>query len=242
MSRFLGDLTWPEIRNHGSETVLLIPVGSTEQHGPHLPLDTDTRIARALAIAAAAQRDNLVVAPAVAFGASGEHDGFAGTVSIGTEALTAVLVEITRSAAAAFAALVFVNGHGGNLAALRAAAAVAQDEGRTMRVFNASFPDGDAHAGVTETSIMLAIAPEAVLTDELEPGNTTPLAELLPALEADGVAAHAPNGILGDPTDADAELGWELMNGAIVQLLAVVNEASDAGAALQSSESPSIDP
>ncbi len=241
MSRFLGDLTWPEIQNHGAATVLLVPVGSTEQHGPHLPLDTDTRIARALAIAAAAQRDNLVVAPAIAFGASGEHAGFAGTVSIGTDALTQVLVEVVRSAADAFSALVFVNGHGGNLEALRSVAATAEAERRAVRVFSPRFEGGDAHAGATETSIMLAIAPEAVRVDDMESGNTEPLEQLLPKLQADGVAAHAPNGVLGDPTGATAEDGWALVNTAVTQLLTVVNEAEDAAIVLTADAAGSME-
>ena len=101
-------------------------MGSTEQHGPHLPLDTDTRIATAVARAAierlcrpAGDEDRYLLAPPIAYGASGEHEGFAGTVSIGTAVLTAVLVEYGRSACSWAARLVFVNGHGGNVEAAR---------------------------------------------------------------------------------------------------------------------------
>src|SRR5215204_2153898 len=88
--------------------LVLVPVGSVEQHGPHLPLDTDTRIAAA--VAARAATGALLVAPPVAYGASGEHEGFAGTVSIGHEALRLLLVELGRSASRWAARLVFVNG------------------------------------------------------------------------------------------------------------------------------------
>src|SRR4029079_17557043 len=89
------------------------PVGSLEQHGPHLPLDTDARIAAAVARRAA--DPSTPIGPPVAYGASGEHEGFAGTLSIGHAALRAVLVELGRSAGAWVSRLVFVNGHGGNL-------------------------------------------------------------------------------------------------------------------------------
>ena len=83
--------------------MLLVPLGSTEQHGPHLPLDTDTRIAVARCAGRVGRRRcrprlAVLVAPAVAYGASGEHEGFAGTLSIGQEALESVVVELGRSA------------------------------------------------------------------------------------------------------------------------------------------------
>ena len=105
----LGALTTAEV---GDDRVLLLPLGSTEQHGPHLPLDTDTVIAVAVA-AGAAQRDPAaVVAPPLAIGAAGEHAGFAGTLSIGTDVLAAVLVEIVRTAGREFAGVLVVNAHG----------------------------------------------------------------------------------------------------------------------------------
>src|SRR6516165_984356 len=98
---------------------IMVPLGSTEQHGPHLPLDTDTRIATAVARGAATRLEQeWLVAPAIPYGASGEHQSFAGTISIGTEALTMMLVEYGRSAACWARRLVFVNGHGGNVDAL----------------------------------------------------------------------------------------------------------------------------
>ena len=81
----LVDRSWPEVRR----PVVLVPLGSTEQHGPHLPLDTDTTVASVvaaeLAVRLAADGTDAVVAPAIAYGASGEHQCFPGTVSIGTE-------------------------------------------------------------------------------------------------------------------------------------------------------------
>src|SRR5664279_1634130 len=96
-------MTWPEVaRRTGPGDILLVPVGSTEQHGPHLPVTTDTDIAEAVAEGAAGRDAYLVVAPALAYGSSGEHQGFAGTLSIGQEATELVLVEVGRSASISF--------------------------------------------------------------------------------------------------------------------------------------------
>ena len=94
---------------------LVVPVGSVEQHGPHLPLTTDTTIATAVANTVATLQ-NTELAPAIEFGASGEHEGFAGTVSIGSAALELVLVELGRSACRWARRLCLVNGHGGTRA------------------------------------------------------------------------------------------------------------------------------
>ena len=116
--------TWPEVDAVGP-AIVLVPLGSCEQHGPHLPFDTDTRIAVAVASAVADERDDVLLAPPLAYGSSGEHQAFTGTLSIGAEALVHVLVELGRSAFPEgrwpHRSLVFVNGHGGNTAAVRAA-------------------------------------------------------------------------------------------------------------------------
>ena len=91
----LAGSVWPELPE---APLLVVPLGSVEQHGHHLPLGTDTSVACAAAEAAVASLDGVLLAPALAYGASGEHEGFPGTISIGTEALTGLLVEYGRSA------------------------------------------------------------------------------------------------------------------------------------------------
>lgn len=198
----LGDMAWPDV--HGG--TLLIPLGSTEQHGPHLPMDTDARIAVAIA-ERAGEALGLSVAPVLAFGASGEHAGFAGTLSIGTEALVMVIVELVRSASLTFDRVVLVNGHGGNHDAVTAAVGRLIDEGHDVVAWSPRIPGGDAHAGRTETSLLLAIAPEAVGLDRAEAGNTALIGDLIDDLRAGGVRAVAPNGVLGDPAGASAAEG-----------------------------------
>jgi mycofactocin system creatininase family protein len=217
----LGARTWPEVHAAGPH-LLAVPLGSCEQHGPHLPLDTDARIAVDLADRLAAARDDLLVAPALAYGASGEHAGFAGTLSIGKDGLTLVVVELVRSADA-FAGVVLVNGHGGNAAALQRAVTTLTAEGRRVLAWSPSV-EGDAHAGRTETAALLALAPSVVRMERAEAGATGPLAELMPALRAGGVASVAPNGVLGDPTGASAEEGRRLLDAMSAALIAAVAE------------------
>ena len=215
----LGDLATPEV---GTRRILLLPLGSTEQHGPHLPLSTDTIIATTVAERVAAVVPAAVVAPPIAIGASGEHAGFAGTLSVGTEVLASAIVEIVRTAGPEFERVVVVNGHGGNLAAIRAAAKICDHEGRPIASWHAAMTGGDAHAGATETSVMLAIAPDTVRLDRIAPGVTTPLAEIVHELRQGGVASVAPGGVLGDPTAADAAEGARILDewvGEVTELL-----------------------
>lgn len=195
---------------------IMVPLGSTEQHGPHLPLDTDTQIATAVSRALvgrlneedrAAPHSDWLVAPAIAYGASGEHQSFAGTISIGTEALTNMLVEYGRSAACWAHRLVFLNGHGGNVDALTRATRQLRSEGRDAGWCPCTSVGGDAHAGHTETSLLLHISPAEVRTGRRVAGNDAPLVELLPAMRRGGVAAVSPVGVLGDPTTATAAEG-----------------------------------
>jgi creatinine amidohydrolase len=218
----LRDRTWTEVTTD-RRPFLLVPVGSCEQHGPHLPLDTDTRIAEAIAGRVAGGTPGLVVGPSVNFGASGEHAGFAGTLSIGSAVLHDVLVELGRSADH-FRAVVFVNGHGGNIDAVRSSVALLQGEGRNIDAWSPSIPDGDAHAGFTETSLLLAIDPDCVHIDRLECGTTAPLSDLLPDLRVGGVRSVSTNGILGDPRAANAADGMVLFDSLAAQLLAFLSE------------------
>ena len=142
--------------------MLAVPLGSLEQHGPHLPLDTDSRIACAVAAGLAARCEGITVAPAVSYGASGEHADFPGTLLIGHEVLTGLLMELVRSARRSFAGVVFVNAHGGNEDALVSLEHRCAAEGDDVLVWRAATPGGDAHAGRTETSLLLAIDPAAV--------------------------------------------------------------------------------
>ena len=206
----LAQAQWPTVEK-SLRQLLVVPVGSLEQHGPHLPLDTDTRIAVAVARRACQRRAGVALAPALPVGASGEHAAFPGTLSIGTEALTACLIELGRHASLHWPAMLMVNGHGGNVTAVEAAAGRLRYEGRACSAWHAALPEGDAHAGRSETSVMLALAPGAVRLDAAERGEVRPLDEILPLLRERGVRAVSANGVLGDPAGASAAEGERLL-------------------------------
>lgn len=198
-----------------AETTVLVPVGSIEQHGPHLPLDTDTVIATAVAMEAGRclreRGIQVVVAPALCYGSSGEHQHFAGTSSVGTEVLHRVIVELTRSMRTWAADVVFVNAHGGNLGALRSAVEQLTAEGHAVSWVACAAENQDLHAGRTETSLMLHLHPWDVRLDRVEVGNKGALDELLPAMRDGGVQAVSVNGVLGDPTGASAQEGKDAL-------------------------------
>jgi mycofactocin system creatininase family protein len=207
----LADLPSPSI----SGGLLVVPLGSTEQHGPHLPLSTDTDIAVALA----RRVPDAVVAPALPFGSSGEHAGFPGTLSIGQQALELLLVELVRSAGETFDRVLLLNGHGGNLDPVRRAVLLLRAEGRDVRAWGPHW-DGDAHAGRTETSVLLALG--RPVGPERPVGAVEPVRELLPAMRSGGVQAVSANGVLGDATGASAEEGMALLDSAAAELVAFV--------------------
>jgi creatinine amidohydrolase len=233
----LGDTTWTEIdelaresdassdsddsgRSGATTPILLLPVGSTEQHGPHLPIATDTLIAEEIVERAIHRTDGLMIGPTLGVTASGEHAGFPGTLSIGTAVMHDLALELGRSADWA-AGIVFVNGHGGNHAPITSAVATLDSEGRRAMAWWARWPrrtDGgpaDLHAGRIETSLMLAIDPGLVRLELAEPGVDAHLDELRDR----GVRAVAPTGVLGDPTGASGREGERFINGFVDDLV-----------------------
>jgi mycofactocin precursor peptide peptidase len=219
----LAEATSPSVP--GAGTLLAVPLGATEQHGPHLPLGTDTTIAAALARRLAARRPEVTVAPALPYGSSGEHQQFPGTLSIGRAATETLLVELGRSATETFSRVLFVSAHGGNADPVARAVRRLRTEDRDVRSFTpGSVWRGDAHAGHVETSVMLALAPETVVMPRARPGNRAPLGELIDGMRRGGVVAVSPNGVLGDPSSATASDGAALLSAAVAALVALVDD------------------
>jgi creatinine amidohydrolase len=222
---YLGAATWTDLYQRSPRPVLAVPIGSCEQHGPHLPLDTDTRIAVALAeaLAGSFEPGDILVAPPITVSASGEHASFPGTLSVGTDVARQMVIELVRSADWS-SGVVLVNGHGGNVDAMHAAVSTLLQEGRKVLSWWPRVANSDAHAGDTETSLMLAIEPALVRVERVEIGNTEPLGELAEQLRSGGVRAVSRNGVLGDPTHATVRNGKGLLTKLTIDLVAAVDE------------------
>ena len=224
MTRFLGRTTWTEHHQAPRRALLAVPVGACEQHGPHLPLDTDTRIAAALAENLADKYEGeILVTPPLTISASGEHTGFPGTLSLGTEVFEQVIVELVRSADWS-SGVVLVNGHGGNRVPVERAVRLLHAEGRKVLSWWPRVAGGDAHAGDTETSLMLAIAPDLVRMHRAEVGVTAPLGDVIDEIREGGVRAVSRNGVLGDPLRASASAGRTMLTRLTIDLVAAVDE------------------
>jgi creatinine amidohydrolase len=180
-------------------------------------LDTDTVIATAVAAAvadavAAGTPGQVLVAGPVSYGSSGEHQSFAGTASIGHEALRFLLVELVRSLSTWAGSIVLINAHGGNVAAVGSAVRQLTAEHHDVSWLPCVAEGGDLHAGRTETSLMLHLRPDAVRPERFTRGDIRPISAILPELRSGGVRAVSPSGVLGDPTGASAAEGLDTMH------------------------------
>ncbi len=234
-SYLLGELTWPEAKKRLKEVdVALLPVGSIEQHGPHLPLDTDAFDADYLAkrVAEGCKDPRPLVLPLIPYGVSYHHEDFSGTISISPDILAQLVYEIGMSAAShGVTKLVIINGHGGNSPALHFAAQMINRDGNIFTCVDTgetSDPDihalaetpNDVHAGEIETSTTLAVRPGLVRSDAARKFVPKFSSRYLNFTSKRSVGWYAriakisPKGVLGDPTKARAEKGreiWDLM-------------------------------
>jgi creatinine amidohydrolase len=221
----MAEMTSPEVRASlaAGHRSVIIPFAAFEQHGPHLPLDTDAILGDGVAPLVAERLDALC-APTVRVGCSSHHLSFAGTASLRPETLTMLVLDLVDSFAShGFTEIVLLPVHGGNEGPLSKAAPLAQRSGvttvvpslrravETMIAEAASdevSPNSDAHAGRLETSLMMALAPDLVRTALIEPGYTGPLDDAVARrFFAEGAAAVSANGVLGDPRGSTAAAG-----------------------------------
>ncbi len=221
-----GADTWTDLAPGAAGRVLVVAVGSWEQHGPHLPLATDTIVAEALVAELAGRRPEALVGPTLTVTSSGEHAGFPGTLSIGAEVTESLVVELVRSADWCGGVLL-VNGHGGNLLPIQRAVTGLRTESRRVVAWWPRVPGGDPHAGYTETSLLLHLRPDLVRRDRLTAGPVPPIEELV----EHGVAAISPSGVLGDPTGATAAVGATLFARLADDLVTAFDELGRAAAA-----------
>jgi creatinine amidohydrolase len=196
--------------------IVLLALGSWEQHGAHLPFDTDTVIIESVVDAAIRSVDpentQFSVVPTIGVTASDEHNGFAGTLSIGTNALSDAVVSIARSASWA-RGICIVNGHGGNTDALKLIHSALDYEKIRHAIWSLPYYEGaDMHAGHTETSLMLHLAPGTVRMDLAEVGAVGDSEILIERMRAGGIKEVSSNGVVGDPTNATAAHGATMLS------------------------------
>jgi creatinine amidohydrolase/Fe(II)-dependent formamide hydrolase-like protein len=230
-SRVLGDLTFEEIAGTlRAESILCLPMGSMEQHGPHLPLDTDTVLAEALTrriIARWNETYDLWQLPSLAIGLSREHAWAPGTLSLSVAGMTALLRDLGREVARALPTknLLIVNGHGGNRGILEAVGReLRSDFALNIGVLHLGAvmsPVAEAgaveiHAGKDETSAMLALAPELVRRERMVEAEGSSEVHMVRRLILDPAASFpwsseddriARAGVIGDARNASIEHG-----------------------------------
>jgi creatinine amidohydrolase len=238
----LSDSTWTDADAAATDLAVL-PVGSTEQHGPHAPLGTDAVTAEAVAEAGAeAYEGEVVVAPAVPVGVAAEHRQFTGTLWVSEDTFRDYVRETVASLAHhGWNRVVLVNGHGGNIAALREVAGNVTRENDAYAVpftwFDAvgEYSGEMGHGGPLETALLRHVAPELVREERVATaregasdgwGDWVSYSNL-----AFDSAEFTENGVVGDPAEGDAEMGAELLDlaaEALAKLLAAV-ESRDVG-------------
>lgn len=245
------DFTSPGLERHIDDaTVVVGALGAIEQHGPHLPLDTDTVIAEALLNAALDRLDSaldVVLLPPMAIGASDEHKSFSGTLGYDAVAFARMLETLGEDIARAGGRrLVWVNGHGGNRAAMDIAG-LALRRRFGMLAVKCTYtrlgppPGGDAaelargfHGGWMETALMLHLAPDRVHADRLADFRASKIEGFEGALLGpEGPAAFAwlsedlnPEGVIGNAAAATAEQGARLLEFYADKIAGVLTEAA----------------
>jgi creatinine amidohydrolase len=245
----LAEFTWVEFEKNvksGRVKKILLPMGSLEQHGPHLPLSTDTIIADYVAAAVSKVCPECYLIPTVGFGSSLEHLGFPGTLSLETETVTAIITDIVASLLKSGLKKIFIiNGHGGNRATIDS----------TLMKVKYSYPEVQAycftiidmvnekyaklrrskrkhvgHADELETSMMLAI--NSSLVDRRKVTAEEPTLPKGVSFEHEDMAKVSfgwrardltKTGTIGDPSSADAATGRALLNYAVQTIAETIN-------------------
>jgi creatinine amidohydrolase len=249
----LADLNWPEVRAAlaaGWDTVVVL-AGSIEQHGPHLPLLTDTLIGEGLGAAIVARLDRALQGPTIALGCSEHHMAFPGTITMERATFVAVAQDYARSLARhGFRTVCFIPSHGGNFGPLREAvdglggqigatriAAFDDMDGFLATLFDSQRPfdvtpeRAGAHAGNAETALVLHLRPDLAVPERAEEGYVGLFGqEQQEVVFTSGMTALTPNGILGDARGAEAEFGVAALDALADFLAAWVERVRAAGA------------
>jgi len=235
---YLADEAWPDLESYfETESLALVPLGSTEQHGPHLPEGTDHLIAAAFA-REVAERTGYLCTPTVPVGVSGHHRQFHGTMWVDPPAFRNYVESLARNLSShGIDRMIFVNAHGGNVAHLREVGRRLRTAGDAYAIewmWDESIPDlieeaferPGPHGGPKETALLQHLAPDLVHEDRLEAARDGGLVEwgsdvgrVHGARTFYDAIDNTDNGVLGDQTEATASIGAELFDAAADRLV-----------------------
>ena len=243
------ELSWPQIDSLDRDrTVLLLPTGAIEQHGPHLPVDTDIHDAFELAVRAAqASGEQTIVLPPVWWGMSPHHMGYAGTISLRLETFSTLISDICAAVHHhGFNRVLIVNGHGGNTGILAATAMRVSEElglfvgtlsywqliGHELRTIGTSEIGGMGHAGEMETSLQLHLRPELVAMSNARKDMPTPSTSFSaidfrdpgPLVYPLDFRRDSAEGVMGDPTAATSKKGAAIAEAVLEKLVQAIGE------------------
>ena len=227
----MEEMTWEEVelRLETTNSIVIIPIASIEQHGPHLPLSTDTIIGEEIACRIAREFENALVGPALRPGASPLHVDFAGTLSLPSQCLMKTIEHSIRSLERHGATnVVLLPSHGGNFPPINTLGPelardvdsvlhTLADLERYMELMNEGLREAGieyeepvVHAGAAETAIMMAVAPSLVREDRMKPGYEGEIS--MAGLLDGGLQEYTASGVLGDPTYATATAGEKILD------------------------------
>lgn len=234
----LEDMNWPDIQaviKQGYTTVVF-GIGSTEQHGPHLPIKTDAALADEMIFRVASRLGNTLIAPTIRVGCSEHHLAFAGSISLQSSTLEAVLTDYVNSLQKhGFRTIILIPTHGGNFSTVQKAVQTLQKKYADRHIIGITDlfgfieptykiaekagltrEEAGAHAGESETSMMLVIHPHLVKQGRFESGYTGPTGQKeVELIMKKGMTALTQNGILGDPVKANPERGEKYLQGIV---------------------------
>ena len=244
---YLADEAWPDLGAYfAEESLALVPLGSTEQHGPHLPEGTDHLIAEGFA-REAADRTGYLCTPTINIGVSPHHRQFHGTMWVDAPAFRQYVESLTRNLTYhGIDRVIYVNAHGGNVSHLREVGRRLRDDGECYAIewmwdesirdlVREVFTHNGPHGGPKETALIQHLHPDLVHDDRLADARDGGLAN--PA-DYDGFRTYGArtfydaidntaNGVLGDQTDATAAIGAELFEAASGQLESLCHWVAD---------------